>query len=592
MLPKGATISGTSTGVPNTLLAAFYTKTAKAKFAKTGSRAGLPIQVKNKNITKKQFLEVFGIIDGVPVRTDRNTSARVLALANLTGKMMTNQAVRQNLELLGNSEQTIKNIREGASNVMFSKSNKIVKKHNLPDLNINDPKNGIENYNTFLDKMTLLSTFLPDRFIRRVDLYNFGISNQSVRLYAREQTKELNDTFLMGKHPDRVYQRPDTALGKRMKDITKAKVEKYNKTGSSNFNDMVNGIQKAIQANPNDKELHTAIFMYLSSAVNDTSHPMRAGAEYVGGDITNTGGILYEHALQNANTRDEILDAILDNKKDFKKTMKSIKKNYKLIAMSIADAATVDSTTYIDENGKAVKFKNGMGLINGKPWDLFKDNWFDRYFNLVINSIDPKKYKVFKNGKTFADEYGVTKSGKVNFSKSINKTKTLDNAIKMSRSAFKKNFDLRQAQKQKGKEFVESILKKPKGITVLDFDDTLATTKSLVKYTTPDGTTGTLNAEEYASTYEDLLDQGFTFDFSDFNKVVKGRLAPLFQKALKLQGKFGPENMFVLTARPPAAQKAIFDFLKANGLNIPLKNITGLGNSTAEAKSCKLLRIC
>ena len=43
--------------------------------------------------------------------------------------------------------------------------------------------------------------------------------------------------------------------------------------------------------------------------------------------------------------------------------------------------------------------------------------------------------------------------------------------------------------------------------------------------------------------------------------------------------------MFVLTARPPAAQKAIFDFLKANGLNIPLKNITGLGNSTADAKA-------
>jgi len=130
-----------------------------------------------------------------------------------------------------------------------------------------------------------------------------------------------------------------------------------------------------------------------------------------------------------------------------------------------------------------------------------------------------------------------------------------------------------------------SINKKSKGITVLDFDDTLATTKSLVKFTRPDGTTGTLNAEEYASTYENLLDKGFTFDFSDFNKVVKGKIAPLFQKAIKLQGKFGPENMFVLTARPPQAAKAIFDFLKANGLNIPIKNITGLGNSTAEAKA-------
>ena len=133
--------------------------------------------------------------------------------------------------------------------------------------------------------------------------------------------------------------------------------------------------------------------------------------------------------------------------------------------------------------------------------------------------------------------------------------------------------------------FSRSTNNPAKGITVLDFDDTLATTKSLVKFTRPDGTTGTLNAEQYASTYENLLDQGYTFDFSEFNKVVKGKLAPLFNKAMKLQSKFGPKNMFVLTARPPAAQKAIFDFLKANGLNIPIDNITGLGNSTAEAKA-------
>jgi len=127
--------------------------------------------------------------------------------------------------------------------------------------------------------------------------------------------------------------------------------------------------------------------------------------------------------------------------------------------------------------------------------------------------------------------------------------------------------------------------KESKGITVLDFDDTLATTESLVKFTTPDGTKGTLNAEEYASKYQDLLAEGYKFDFTEFNKVVKGKLAPLFNKAMKLQKKFGPENMFVLTARPPAAAKAIFDFLKANGLNIPIKNITGLANSTAEAKA-------
>ena len=129
------------------------------------------------------------------------------------------------------------------------------------------------------------------------------------------------------------------------------------------------------------------------------------------------------------------------------------------------------------------------------------------------------------------------------------------------------------------------VVRDPKGITILDFDDTLATTKSLVKFTDPNGNTGTLNAEQYASQYQDLLDQGYTFDFTDFNKVVGGKIAPLFQKALKLQNKFGPKNMFVLTARPPIAAEAIFDFLTANGLNIPIENITGLGNSTAEAKA-------
>jgi len=124
-----------------------------------------------------------------------------------------------------------------------------------------------------------------------------------------------------------------------------------------------------------------------------------------------------------------------------------------------------------------------------------------------------------------------------------------------------------------------------KGITVLDFDDTLATSKSMIRYTKPDGTKGKLNAEQYASTYEELSDLGYQWDFSEFSKVVDGKTAPLFNKALKLQSKFGPENMFVLTARPAESAEAIFEFLQANGLKIPLKNITGLANSTSEAKA-------
>ena len=133
--------------------------------------------------------------------------------------------------------------------------------------------------------------------------------------------------------------------------------------------------------------------------------------------------------------------------------------------------------------------------------------------------------------------------------------------------------------------FSRSNKNKPKGITILDFDDTLATTKSMINFTRPDGTKGKLNAEQYAATYEDLAAEGYTFDFSEFTKVVEGKKAPLFEKALKLQNKFGPKNMFVLTARPPESAQAIHDFLQANGLNISIENITGLANSTSEAKA-------
>ena len=124
-----------------------------------------------------------------------------------------------------------------------------------------------------------------------------------------------------------------------------------------------------------------------------------------------------------------------------------------------------------------------------------------------------------------------------------------------------------------------------KGISVWDFDDTLATTKSNVLYTMPDGTEGVLNAEQFAKQGEDLLDQGAEFDFSEFEKVTKGAKGPMFEKAVARNRKFGNNNVFILTARTQAAAEPIHQFLKAIGLDIPLKNIVGLGNSTPEAKA-------
>ena len=124
-----------------------------------------------------------------------------------------------------------------------------------------------------------------------------------------------------------------------------------------------------------------------------------------------------------------------------------------------------------------------------------------------------------------------------------------------------------------------------KKIRVFDFDDTLARTKSNVLYTMPDGTTGKLTAEEFAKRGDSILEQGGEFDFSEFNKVIDGKKGPLFEVAKKIQDTRGTEDLFVLTARAQEASPAIKEFLDAIGLNIPLKNISGLGNSSPFAKS-------
>jgi len=219
-----------------------------------------------------------------------------------------------------------------------------------------------------------------------------------------------------------------------------------------------------------------------------------------------------------------------------------------LLNLDMLDAKTVTNFTF--RNGGTVT-KNGNEYIAVSLGVQFKITELNNNTETAVDITDDVGFRQ-------AAPASVTV-----ISKSPKATQALNSAVSNSRSANNPT----------------------KGITILDFDDTLATSKSLIRYTTLEGEKGTLTPEQYASTYQDLLGLGYKFDFSEFNKVVDGKTAPLFQKALKLQSKFGPKSMFVLTARPAQSAPAIFAFIKANGLNIPLENITGLANSTSEAKA-------
>ena len=164
---------------------------------------------------------------------------------------------------------------------------------------------------------------------------------------------------------------------------------------------------------------------------------------------------------------------------------------------------------------------------------------------------------------------------------------TLFNSIPDNRIEYLKNINNVKTNAANIEAIVNSskLSKTPKGISVFDFDDTVGITKSNVLYTMPDGSKGKLNAEEFAKEGASMLEAGAVFDFSEFSKVVDGKPGPMVEKMKKMIDKFGPENFFILTARPANAAGPIHEFLSSIGIDIPLENITGLGSSLAQSKA-------
>jgi len=124
-----------------------------------------------------------------------------------------------------------------------------------------------------------------------------------------------------------------------------------------------------------------------------------------------------------------------------------------------------------------------------------------------------------------------------------------------------------------------------KKIRVFDFDDTLAKSNSQVLYELSDGTTGKLNATQFAERSSELQEQGAEFDFSEFSKVIDGKKGPVFKAIENIVKARGAEDVFILTARPANAAGPIKEFMDALGVNLPIENIVGLGDGKAEAKA-------
>ena len=596
MLPEGATEDGTATGVQKVLLNKFYNK--KSKRAKT--KAGLTTQSKKSNISRSEFLEVFGIIDGKAQRDDRNTSSRVLALAKQLDRAMSNQAIREVLMQEEGTETTVQQMASGKSRIMFSEdAQDLLKKVGRTireqfDLEFNGIDKLIKNYigdrtynfnsqkdidNYFNDLENVLLPLFPKGFILPSLIRP---SNRILPLKGRKVIKvegidttvddyfrsKLDETFskdikygpeFTGDAKNFVARVYKTVFGNSATEFEKANrdgtIKKFNKENSSMHKQMWQRINNSIRKNKNNAKVIGNFFKLTGQKSN---HPHRLGAEFIGWSPrpkgTKTKKYEWEHAMPATAAYLYLIDASL-NGLDFDQAYNLVMKNYKLIAI---DAA-------MDKKLKIA------GLTKSMPTDfnVINNIWWERYFNKdvakVQGGIDPNSI-ILTNGKTLGEDLKIKPDGNLKI-------------VNSSKEEIKSKKDLLNSK--------QSLDKNPKGMSTFDFDETLIiggdnfiiakdpSTNEQIKISSKDWP---IKGSEYA-------EQGYEFDFSDFMNVRGGTEGPLLQKMRNQIKKYGPDNVFVLTARMQVAAEPIHEWLKSKGVNIPLKNITGLGKSDGESKA-------
>ena len=286
------------------------------------------------------------------------------------------------------------------------------------------------------------------------------------------------------------------------------------------------------------------------------------------------GSFLYsEHALQAMNFNLNFMDAMIKskgNKKAFDKMFDAMSKQYHQTII------TKEANLGVDADGKITyKVKDDIRV--------------DSRTNAINNAAEMSTIVDLRTGKNLYDmATGVTQAKEV--------VLKLNNQLKKglglkSEKISETNQSLLKMANNVEKAFASgrNIYAKSTGMSTFDFDETLIVGGKNFVTATKDGKTIKISSAEWPTKGTELAAQGWKMDFKDFVNVRGGTEGPLMQKLRNQIQKYGVENVFVLTARQQQAATAIHGWLKSKGINVPIKNITGLGNSTGEAKAMWML---
>ena len=600
--------SGKSTGLPKNLLELAY-KIEGRKTTGIGNveRAAQKLTIEEIYDAIGATVDTEGNVIQKPGISGRDKEGQtLLGLIKLTGRMVTNELSRTETDL---DPMTKMDIAAGKNRLMYSMNRKLGRGLDaigvdvditLSEGNVNNTRNLFKELSEELGAQETIEYLVPlisrgygtfytkdgevifepgrfsvfknrEDFFKNIGLEEFkGFKPGDRKVVIDDQDIALKINFdqnakKLNKFADQIEERQKFAKDqqkglKKIAEILRAKLQE-------DFESNKNAVASLLQTmNSNvDGLIRTAAppkFMFLE---------------------TNASDYVYEHSKTASDTLVELSQLIFnkDTKIDFDKRFNEIMENFvvSIIPKSYdrilnkvfkangprVDGRKSDYTKALvkSEDGIPVRYtdpaftnlllKEGMIPMNVVPINK-------KQLQEHLNSVKSSKKLIKGNTNLLPDNL---QQKNVTQNETIMRAETFDKAIDLG----------------------NSLDQETKGISVWDFDDTLAKTKSSVLYTMPNGTSGKLDAAEFAKKGDAMLANGAEFDFSEFSKVVKGEKGPFFEKAMARNKKFGNENVFVLTARPANSALAIHEFLKGVGLDIPLANITGLANSDPQAKA-------
>ena len=121
-------------------------------------------------------------------------------------------------------------------------------------------------------------------------------------------------------------------------------------------------------------------------------------------------------------------------------------------------------------------------------------------------------------------------------------------------------------------------------LRVFDFDDTIAKSDSNIHVTTDTGEKITMDPGEYAT---HVMNPDYEYDFSEFDEVINPREIKQITNIIRNALNAGTEGreIAILTARDPAAEGAIRDYLDSIGLDTSMITFELLGSSDPQTKA-------